>query len=73
MAENSSPAERLIALTAQVAASYVGHHNVPAADLPQLIATIYQGLARASQAGAVAENRREPAVPVRRWHRVQWQ
>ena len=65
MAENSSPSERLIALTAQVAASYVSRHEVPAGDLPQLIASIYQSLARAGQ-GAVAENRREPAVPVRR-------
>jgi len=65
MAENSSSAERLTALTAQIAASYVGHHNVPASDLPQLIAAIYQSLARAGLT-APAESRREPAVPVRR-------
>lgn len=65
MAENSSSAERLIALAAQVAASYVAHHEVATDDLPQLIATIYQGLARASQSSA-SDNRREPAVPVRR-------
>jgi predicted transcriptional regulator len=65
MAENSSSAERLTALTAQIAAAYVGHHNVPAADLPPLIAAIYQSLARAGQA-ATTESRREPAVPIRR-------
>ena len=65
MAENSSSAERLTALTAQVAASYVAHHEVPVGDLPQLIATIYQNLSRAGQS-ASTESRREPAVPVRR-------
>jgi predicted transcriptional regulator len=65
MAENSSSVERLTALAAQVAASYVAHHDVAVGDLPQLITTIYQGLARAGQS-ASAENRREPAVPVRR-------
>lgn len=66
MAENSSSAERLTALAAQVAASYVAHHDVAVDDLPQLVATIYQALSRASQNGTAAENRREPAVPVRR-------
>ena len=65
MAENSSSAERLTALTAQVAASYVSRHDVAVADLPQLIATIYQSLARAGQTGS-NDSRREPAVPVRR-------
>ncbi|MGE3622834.1 MAG: MucR family transcriptional regulator [Bdellovibrionales bacterium] len=64
MADNSFN-DRLTALTAQIAASYVGNHNVASGELPQLIATIYQGLAQASQ-GAAAESRREPAVPVRR-------
>ena len=66
MAENSSSSERLTTLAAQIAASYVSHHDVALADLPQLIAAIFQSLARASQGGAAAENRREPAVPVRR-------
>jgi predicted transcriptional regulator len=65
MGENSSSSERLTALTAQIAASYVSQHNVPVADLPQLFATIYQGLTRAGQTGST-ESRREPAVPVRR-------
>lgn len=65
MAENSSASERLTALTAQIAASYVSHHDVQTSDLPQLIASIYQSLSRAGQ-GAPAESRRDPAVPVRR-------
>jgi predicted transcriptional regulator len=66
MAENSSSSERLTALAAQIAASYVGHHDVAVNDLPPLIATIYQALANASQGSSASENRREPAVPVRR-------
>jgi len=66
MAENLSSSERLIAFTAQVAASYVGHHEVAAADLPQLIATIYQSLARLAAGSSASENRPAPAVPVRR-------
>jgi predicted transcriptional regulator len=66
MAENSSSAERLTALAAQIAASYVAHHDVAIGDLPQLVATIYQSLLRASQNGTAAETHREPAVPVRR-------
>jgi predicted transcriptional regulator len=65
MAENSS-AERLIAYTAQIAASYVGHHEIAAADLPQLIATIHQSLGRLGSNSSIAENRPAPAVPVRR-------
>ncbi len=65
MAENSS-AERLVAHVAEIAAAYVGHHDVPAADLPQLVLTIYQGLLRLDASGAAAENRPAPAVPVRR-------
>jgi predicted transcriptional regulator len=66
MAENANSAERLAALAAQIAAAYVGHHNIPAADLPQLIGTIYQSLARLGHGGAAVESRPEPAVPVRR-------
>jgi predicted transcriptional regulator len=60
MAENSSH-DRLSALTAQIVASYVGHNNVAAADLPQFMNTIYQGLTRLGQ-GSVTDNRPEPAV-----------
>ena len=44
MAENSSSSERLTALAAQVASSYVSRNDVALADLPQVIATIYQSL-----------------------------
>jgi predicted transcriptional regulator len=65
MSENS-PAERLASLTAQIAASYVGHNTVAASDMPQLIATIYQSLARLGTSKDASENRPEPAISVRR-------
>lgn len=61
MVENLSPADRLTALTAQIVAAYVGNNTVPAVDVPGLIATVYQGLARIGH-GNVADNRPEPAV-----------
>ncbi len=69
MADNSSSnssSERLAALTAQIAASYVGHNNVAANDMPQLIATIYQSLSRLGQGKDALESRPEPAISVRR-------
>ncbi|MDX2027841.1 MAG: MucR family transcriptional regulator [Alphaproteobacteria bacterium] len=61
MAENLSHTDRLTALAAQIAAAYVGNNTVAAADVPALIATIYQGLSRLGQ-NTVSDNRPEPAV-----------
>lgn len=61
MAENSTPAERLTALTAQIVAAHVGNNTVSPADIPGLIATVYQGLSRLGQ-NNVTDNRPEPAV-----------
>jgi MucR family transcriptional regulator, transcriptional regulator of exopolysaccharide biosynthesis len=60
----------LLELTANIAAAYVGNNSVAQADLPKLIANIYQSLAAASQGGAgnkTAEAAElKPAVPVRK-------
>ena len=61
MAENSSSTERLAALTTQIVASYVGHNEIAAAEIPQLMSMIYQGLTRLGQ-NSLTENRPEPAV-----------
>jgi predicted transcriptional regulator len=61
MSENLSAAERLTALTAQIAAAYVGHNAIAVTDVPGLMTTIYQGLAKLGQ-GSVTDNRPEPAV-----------
>jgi predicted transcriptional regulator len=60
MADTTSTGERLTALTAQIVASYVSHNTIAAADVPQLMATIYQGLSRLGQSGLA--DRPEPAV-----------
>jgi predicted transcriptional regulator len=60
----------LLELTANIAAAYVGNNTVAQADLPKLIANIYQSLAAAPQSSA--ENKQaeaaelKPAVPVRK-------
>lgn len=60
----------LLELTANIAAAYVGHNTVAQADLPKLIANIYQSLVAAPHGGA--ENKvtetveLKPAVPVRK-------
>jgi predicted transcriptional regulator len=65
MAETQSPSERLTALTAQIVAAYIGHNTVAAADVPGLLSTVYQGLARLGQ-NNVTDNRPEPAVSPRK-------
>lgn len=60
MSESIVNQEQLISYTAQIVAAYVGNHEVPAQEVPQLMATIYQGLVRLGQ-GAGTE-RPEPAV-----------
>ena len=60
----------LVELTADIVAAYVGNNTVPQADLPKLIANIYQSLASATQAPTEAKSAEvielKPAVPVRK-------
>ena len=58
---DSSSTERLTVLMAQIVAAYVGNNTVPAADVPQLMNTVYQGLSKLGQ-NNVTDNRPEPAV-----------
>jgi predicted transcriptional regulator len=44
----------LVELTADIVAAYVGNNTVPQADLPKLIANIYQSLASAAHGPADA-------------------
>ena len=53
----------LLPLVAQVAAAYVGRHDVAPDDLPALMRTLYRSLAEASEDAPPAPVR-EPAVPV---------
>ncbi|WP_119392652.1 MucR family transcriptional regulator [Taklimakanibacter lacteus] len=60
----------LVELTADIVAAYVGNNTVPQADLPKLIANIYQSLASATQGAAEVKMpdvvELKPAVPVRK-------
>ncbi|NTU76462.1 MAG: MucR family transcriptional regulator [Alphaproteobacteria bacterium] len=58
--------DRLLTLTAQIVSSYVEENEVSMADLPALMATVYQNLARIGSGSAAQQTNREPAVPVRR-------
>jgi len=57
---------RLLGMTTQIIAAYVGKNSVSSGDLPALISTVYQSLSRLGAVPGGAEQRTEPAVPVRR-------
>jgi len=44
MNENFTANDRLTALAAQIVAAYVGNHNVPAEEVPQLMSNFFVGL-----------------------------
>ncbi|HAX91897.1 MAG TPA: MucR family transcriptional regulator [Rhodospirillaceae bacterium] len=58
--------EKLLTLATQIISSYVGHNNVSPADLPGLMAVVYQNLSRLGAGVAAPEARPDPAVPVRK-------
>lgn len=58
--------DQMLCLVAEIAAAYVENTTVPIAELPELFATIHKGLSRIESKGSSAENRPEPAVPIRK-------
>jgi predicted transcriptional regulator len=56
----------LLGLTAEIVASFAGHHAVAAGDLPALIASVFQALRTAGRPEATAEAPPTPAAPVKR-------
>jgi predicted transcriptional regulator len=60
----------LVELTAEIVAAYVGNNSVAQADLPKLIANIYQSLASAAHGAAGTKPpdvvELKPAVPIRK-------
>jgi predicted transcriptional regulator len=60
------PNERLLTHTTQIVAAYVGNNSVSAADLPALVATVYQSLTSVGANGGAPEARPEPFVPVKK-------
>jgi predicted transcriptional regulator len=61
MTEHTPASERLAALTAQVVAAYVGRNDTSLADVPQLMATVYQSLSKLGHGGPLDGNMK-PAV-----------
>lgn len=57
--------DALLTLTTDIVSAHVSHNNITAADLPQLIQTVYGALAGAGQSETVPEARPEPAVSIR--------
>lgn len=53
-------------LAAKVVAAYVGQNPLPAAQLPDLIHTVYGALTTASTGGEAAADILKPAVPVKK-------
>jgi len=60
--------ENTLNLTATVVSAYVGNHSVPTADLPGVIATVYDSLRRAgtTQATPEPQSAQAPAVSIRK-------
>jgi predicted transcriptional regulator len=55
----------LIGLTADIVAAHVSHNNVAAGDVPQLIRTVHDALAKTATPTPEEAPAPEPAVPVR--------
>ena len=66
MLSNSEHAENFTELTAHIVSAYVANNSVPAADLPDLIATVHQAVSGLSQTKTPAAEPQAPAVNPRR-------
>ena len=65
MSESANTKE-LLTLTTEIVAAHVSKNTVAAADLPQLIAQVYQSLANVGKGQAQSAERPDPAVPVKK-------
>lgn len=65
--ETSNTFELLTELTASIVGAYVSNNPVPAAELPNVIASVYQSISNiGTKPKAVVEEVRTPAVPIKR-------
>jgi len=65
MTEQSNSSD-LLTLTTEIVAAHVSNNTVSVGDLPTLINQVYQSLATIGQGPAVAAERPQPAVSVKR-------
>ncbi|HTP83845.1 MAG TPA: MucR family transcriptional regulator [Alphaproteobacteria bacterium] len=63
--KDSSPAD-LLRMTAEVAAAYVSNNTLPAADLTEVIKTIYTSLQSLERSEGVATTSQKPMVPIKK-------
>src|SRR5262247_2175569 len=63
--DNQGNDDTLITLTADIVAAHVSNNSVAVNDLPQLIQNVHGALSVLSGAGAAAEAKPEPKVPIR--------
>jgi predicted transcriptional regulator len=63
--DNQGSEDTLITLTADIVAAHVSNNSVAVNDLPQLISNVHNALSALSGAGATAEAKPEPKVPIR--------
>jgi predicted transcriptional regulator len=57
--------ETLMNLTVDIVSAHVGHNRVATNDVPRLIQSVYDALARAGAPTPAPEEKREPAVAIR--------
>lgn len=63
--EDDTDKPALLAHTASIVSAYLGSHQIDTEALPDLIKTVYQGLAKADGTDdAPQETRPDPAVPI---------
>jgi predicted transcriptional regulator len=63
--KDSSPAD-LLRMTAEVAAAYVSNNTLAAADLTEVIKTIYASLQSLERSEGVATTSQKPMVPIKK-------
>lgn len=63
---NETPSNELLSLTTEIVAAHVSNNTVPVTELPQLIEQVYRTLANVGVEPAPAQERPQPAVPIKK-------
>ena len=66
VASRQTSREDILRMAVDVVASYLSRNQVPRAQLPEVISTVFNSLNSVEDAGATVEEERKPAVSVRR-------
>lgn len=66
MPENNTNHEEILALTADIVASYVSNNVIPVSEISTVIGQVYSTLSGLGKAPAQPETKLEPAVPIRK-------